>query len=111
MSSVTKGLDADIGDSFWDWDEHIRRIGELTRILTDAGLIVIAPINGADSFDLKKLRALNHPNDLMVINLGDLVSRDIVPDIELPANPDTKSSLTSVLNLLSERDIIPDYCI
>lgn len=111
MSSVAKGLDADIGDTFFDWDEHIRRLGELTRILTDAGLIVIAAVNEADSFDLKKLRALNHPNELIIINIGEKVPGEITPDISLPEKYEIKSALNEVLGHLSEQNIIPDYCI
>ena len=109
--NVAGGLDADIGDGFWDRDEHIRRIGELSRIMTDAGLILITPINNADDYDLEKLKLLNFPNELLVINIGDSILESYNVDINLEANPDIKSSLTSILKLLSEKQIIPDYCI
>ena len=111
MSGIVKGLDADIGDSFWDWDEHIRRLGELTRIFTDAGLIVIAPLSGADSFDIKKLRRLNFPNELLVINLGSLTDRALEPDLNFFAEPDNQAALNNILELLIEKKIIPEYYI
>jgi bifunctional enzyme CysN/CysC len=109
--NVAGGLDADIGDSFGDRDEHIRRIGELSRIMTDAGLILITPINNADDYDLEKLKLLNSPNELLVINIGDSIFENYKVDINLEANPDIKTSLTSILQLLSAKQIIPDYCI
>jgi sulfate adenylyltransferase large subunit len=111
MSGIVKGLDADIGDSFWDWDEHIRRLGELTRIFTDAGLIVIAPLNEADSFDIKKLRRLNFPNELLVVNLGSLTDKTLDPDLNLLAEPNSQEALNSILELLIEKKIIPEYYI
>ena len=109
--NVAGGLDADIGDAFWDRDEHIRRIGELSRIMTDAGLILITPINNADDYDLEKLKMLNSPNELLVINIGDSILESDAVDINLDANPDIKSSINSIFKLLSEKQIIPDYCI
>ena len=111
MSNITGGLDADIGDAFWDRDEHIRRIGELARILTDAGLIFITAINDADDYDLDKLKMLNYPNDLLVINIGENILSNYEADINLPGNADVSGSLNSILKLLSERHIIPEYCI
>lgn len=109
--NVAGGLDADIGDAFLNRDEHIRRIGELSRIMADAGLILITPINNADDYDLEKLKMLNSPNELLVINIGDSIFEQYQVDINLEANPDINSSLNSILKLLSAKQIIPDYCI
>ena len=111
MSNITGGLDADIGDAFWDRDEHTRRIGELARILPDAGLIFITAINDADEYDLDKLKMLNSPNELLVVNIGDSILGDYEADINLRADPDMGASLNSILKLLSERHVIPEYCI
>jgi len=109
--NITGGLDADIDDTFLNRDEHIRRIGELSRIMTDAGLILITPINSVDDYDIDKLKLLNYPNDILVINLGDAILDQEKVDINLDANPDLNNSLTSILKLLSDKQIIPDYCI
>lgn len=109
--NITGGLDADIDDTFLNRDEHIRRIGELSRIMTDAGLILITPINSVDDYDIDKLKLLNSPNDILVINLGDAILDQDKVDINLDANPDLNNSLASILKLLSDKQIIPDYCI
>ncbi|NOY76026.1 MAG: sulfate adenylyltransferase subunit CysN [Kiritimatiellaeota bacterium] len=111
VGNVLGGLDADMGDAFWDHDEHIRRIGELSRIMTDAGLILITPINNADDYDLEKLKMLNSPNELIVVNIGENIFENYQVDVNLDSNPDLASSLTTILRLLSDKKIIPDYCI
>ncbi|HNX52960.1 MAG TPA: sulfate adenylyltransferase subunit CysN, partial [Pontiellaceae bacterium] len=68
VPSLLEGLDADIGQNFRDRDEHIRRIGELARIMTDAGLIFISSLERADEYDLQRLKILNSPNELFVVS-------------------------------------------
>jgi hypothetical protein len=111
MSSIAKGLDADIGDSIFEWDEHIRRLGEVSRILTDAGLIVIAPLNNADEVDIKKLKRLNFPNEMIVIHLGDKEKSNIKADEYLEERPEISEAVKKVKVLLSAKNVIPDYCI
>ena len=71
ISNVQTGLDSDIGGSFLDRDEQIRRLGELSRIMTDAGLIFISTFDGATDYDIERIRKLNSPNELFVVHLGD----------------------------------------
>lgn len=39
--NIRKGLNSDLGFSYEDRDENIRRIGEVAKLMVDAGLIVI----------------------------------------------------------------------
>lgn len=111
LSNLTSGLDADINNDFWDRDEHIRRIGELARIMTDAGLIFITTISDADDYDAQRLKLLNYPNDLLVVSLGDKQLEKHEADIVLESNPDIEKSLEQIMQLLSSKSIIPEYCI
>ena len=111
LSNLASGLDADINDDFWDRDEHIRRIGELARIMTDAGLIFITTINDADDYDTQRLKLLNSPNELLVVSLGDENLEKHKADIKLESNPDIEKSLEQIMKLLSTKSIIPEYCI
>ena len=111
LSNLANGLDADINDDFWDRDEHIRRIGELARIMTDAGLIFITTISDADDYDTQRLKLLNSPNDLLVVSLGDKQLKKHEADIKLESNPDIDKSLEKIMHLLSSKSIIPEYCI
>jgi len=111
LSNLANGLDADINNDFWDRDEHIRRIGELARIMTDAGLIFIATVGDADDYDTQRLKLLNSPNDLLVVSLGDEQLEKHEADIKLESNPDIEKSLEQIMFLLSSKSIIPEYCI
>ncbi len=108
VSNIAEGLDADIKRGFHDRDEHVRRLGELGRIMSDAGLIFITALSDADDYDLDCIRQLNYPNDLLVIRLG---PGNGEADIELEAEADIDAHISTVFRQLSERQIIPDYCI
>ena len=92
-------------------DEHIRRIGELARIMTDAGLIFITSISSADDYDVNKLKTLNYPNDMLVVSLGENELKDYKADIILDSKPDIRKALERIMSLLSSQNVIPEYCI
>ncbi len=111
MANVKGGLDSDIDDQFLNRDEHIRRLGELARIMTDAGLIFISTFDDADEYDLERIRQLNEPNELIVVNMGKNIIDDKSVTINLEENPDIADSVKEVLNILSVYQVIPEYCI
>ncbi|HBC86970.1 MAG TPA: adenylyl-sulfate kinase [Lentisphaeria bacterium] len=111
MSSLVGGLDSDMKAVIEDRDEHIRRIGELARIMTDAGLIFITVIDGADEYDLDKLKLLNSPNEILVVNVGENYYTKFSPDLNFPANTPVKEATEKIKGLMSASDIIPSYCI
>ena len=79
--------------------------------MTDAGLIFISTISDADDYDTRKLKLLNYPNDLLVVSLGGRQLKDNEADIILDHNPDIEKSLEQIMQLLSSKSIIPEYCI
>ncbi|MFC1467274.1 sulfate adenylyltransferase subunit CysN [Verrucomicrobiota bacterium] len=109
ISSLLEGLDADIGSNFFDRDEHIRRVGELSRILTDSGLIFISSLDRADEVDLQKLKILNSPNELFVVNVGDNTLQNYEVDVSIPADLDPKEAINQVLEKLNRQQVILDY--
>ncbi|MFA6292117.1 MAG: GTP-binding protein [Victivallales bacterium] len=111
MTNIIGGLDSDMKAVFQDRDEHIRRIGELARIMTDAGLIFITAVDNADEYDLEKLKLLNYPNDILVVNIGENYFTKFKPDLNLPANPPVNEATDKTMHLLTASDIIPGYCI
>ncbi len=109
VASIDRGLDADIGAKADSADERLRRIGELARILTDAGLIFITTIDDADDFDIEALKQLNEPNDILVINLGENGFSRYQPDLHLPSVGELKESVALVVTMLKTREIINDW--
>ena len=109
ISSLVEGLDADIGRNFFDRDEHIRRVGELSRILTDAGLIFISSLDRADEVDLQKLKILNSPNELFVVSVGDNVLDNYEVDVTVAAGLEPGEAVGQILERLNRKQVISDY--
>jgi sulfate adenylyltransferase large subunit len=111
IGSISHGLDADINNNLIDRDEHIRRLGELSRILTDAGLILIAALPDISAYELDLLKVLNSPYELLVINSGESSLDKNAADVNLDSGDNLEDKLQSIIKLLSEKSIIPEYCI
>ena len=111
LASLTSGLDADIKEGLLDRDEQIRRLGELARILTEAGMIFITVLPDVDGYDLNRLKWLNSPHGWLVVDLATRGRRSNSADIHLEAETGTDVNLQIILKLLTEKNIIPEYSI
>jgi sulfate adenylyltransferase large subunit len=111
LSSLTEGLEADIGESFWDREEHIRRIGELGRILTDAGLIFISSLDRVDDYDLTRLKTLNSPNELLVIAIGECAVKKQHINLHLDSGGETTELVKRIEAELDRHAGLPEYTI
>jgi bifunctional enzyme CysN/CysC len=109
MENLARGLDSDLGDD--DRDDHIRRLGELARILTDAGQIFITSLTGADADDLRILEQLNRPNEILTVSVGG--DEPAGPDTSLRLDPaqGCETGVARVCELLRDRNVILEYCI
>lgn len=108
-SNVLRGLDADITFRSEMRDEHIRRLGELARILTDSGQIFITSLTGVDEYDLRTLEVLNSPNEILVIRVGEGADSAIKPHLTLPAGVEPGAGVEAVRQLLREKKVIIEY--
>jgi bifunctional enzyme CysN/CysC len=110
-ANLRSGLDTDTNSDFAGWDEHIRRLGELARIITDSGLIFITALPDADAADIATLKALNTPNEIFVVDTGDTIPE---ADLRLAAG-ESGAELDAGVGIICERlkrnEIIPDYSI
>lgn len=111
ISSINNGLDADIQNNPIERDERIRRLGELSRILTDAGLIFITALSETGNFELNRLKTLNSPNELLIINLDEPDLQNVEADAFLEPANSLEDNLQAIIKLLSAQNIIPEYCI
>jgi bifunctional enzyme CysN/CysC len=108
-SNVLRGLDSDITFQSEMRDEHIRRLGELARILTDSGQIFITSLKGVDEYDLRTLEVLNSPNEILIVRVGEAVDSAIKAHLVLPAGVDPGVGIESVRKLLREKKVIIEY--
>ena len=89
--------------------ERLRRIGELARIITDAGLIFITTIDDADDYDIETLKQLNEPSEILVINLGENSFSRYHPDLLIPSGGTVAEAVKKVADLLKTKEIIIEY--
>ncbi|WP_265446118.1 GTP-binding protein [Acetivibrio straminisolvens] len=108
VSSILHGLASDVANSYEDRDEHIRQIGELARIFTDSGQIFITSIFNLDDYEAKKLKLLNQPNEIIVVNIGQTPFNNFVPDANIE---NTEDAVEAVCDLLKRQEIILEYYI
>lgn len=109
MENVTRGLDADLRTDNDVHDDHIRRLGELARILTDSGQIFITSVCDVDDYDLKALELLNSPNEILTINIGENRFAGFTPSLCLTDELSPSQGVEAVCALLREKNVILEY--
>lgn len=110
ISNLVRGLGSDTASAAAS--EHVRRLGELARIMTEAGMIFITTVSDVDDHDLDSLRLLNQPSEILVVSVGENVFSRIAVDVEFPANPDPVAGAAKVVEALQRRNIVSlDYVI
>ena len=92
-------------------EQQIEQLGELARIMTDAGLLFITALSGLDEVDLEKLRVLNQPNEVFVIQVGPSLMDGLEPQVSLPANPNVNEAMERIVKALDASGILMDYSI
>jgi bifunctional enzyme CysN/CysC len=111
IANIDRGLDSDVVDEFDERDERVRRLGEVARILTDSGQIFITTIADADVHDIERLKALNAPNDILVIVVGSANDQDVHAHVQIPDGEELGAAIERVCGYLREQEIISDYSI
>ena len=108
LSNALAGLEAD-SDVSEQRDQYLRRLGEVSHLFTDAGMILIATVSGLDDYELAMIRTLNHPSDDLVINVGDNRLKDNTVDLQLDRIDDVGQAVAQVQELLANRKYLIEY--
>jgi bifunctional enzyme CysN/CysC len=108
LSNALAGLEAD-SDVSEQRDQYLRRLGEVSHLFTDAGMILIATVSGLDDYELAMIRTLNHPSDDLVINVGDNRFKDNTVDLQLDRIDDVGQAVAQVQELLANRKYLIEY--
>ncbi len=111
VSSLLNGLAADSSTDFQARDSQIRQIGELARIFTDAGQIFITSVFDLDDYEAEKLKLLNQPNEIIIVNVGQSPFNSFKPDSNISTGRSLDSTVDSICDLLKQQEIILDYYI
>ncbi len=111
LSRLNSTVEPYIDNRHLNRDEQICRLGELSHILTEAGIIFVTALSEVNDHDLKRLKSSASGNGIAVVNLGDSAFKEIVPDINLNAESALEANLSQTLSFLSAKNIIPEDCI
>ncbi len=108
LSDSLLGIDTDI-DEGGDRDEYLRRLGEISHLFTDAGLILITTVSGLDDYELEMINLLNQPNDCRVVNVGDNHFNKSTVDLQLDGLDDLKDAVAKIKALLAAKKYLIEY--
>lgn len=114
LSNLARGIEATAtADELVQREERVRQLGELARILTASGQIVITALPEADQTDLESLRALNAPQEILTVQLADprRAALGLATDLVLDPGQPLAARVQSAWSLLEERQILPDFVI
>ena len=67
--NLRHGLNADLGFSAADRAENVRRVGEVARLMADAGLVVLAPVISPYRADRDRVRAAHDAAELRFLEV------------------------------------------
>jgi adenylyl-sulfate kinase len=67
--NVRHGLNADLGFSAEDRSENVRRVGEVARLMADAGLVVLVPVISPYVADRQRVRAAHEAAGLTFVEV------------------------------------------
>jgi bifunctional enzyme CysN/CysC len=108
-TTLSAGIDAELSSD--DFNENkIFRIGEIGRILTDAGFIFVTALEEIDDCDIGIIRQLNNPQPLLVASVNKSEDSDNV-DLVLTSDSTCDTSAGLITQKLREIGIISDYAI
>jgi bifunctional enzyme CysN/CysC len=111
IANLDRGLDSEVVDAFDHWEERVRHLGELARILTDSGQIFITSITDIDAYDADRLKMLNVPNEIAIVIVGASEYEGVAADVHIPEATNLAASVERICAYLKTQEIIPDYCI
>ncbi len=110
VSSMDKGIGSDVADTFDRREESIRRLGELARIMTDSGLIFITAMPEVDRHELRILRELVLPQEILAIRISTGMHRDEGEDLHISTEDPVEASRQAE-NALRKEEILPEFAI
>jgi bifunctional enzyme CysN/CysC len=112
LPNLVRGLGADVSFAELGRDEHVRRLGELARLFTDGGSILIATMPDMDSADAHLVRSLSRPAETLVVAVGeelyDRAADLLLPKREVSREDDLARDVDRIMAFLVEREVI-DY--
>lgn len=107
IGNILYGVDADIKLSPNDCkEEHLRRLGEISNIMLDAGNILVVTAVELTNDDLEELKTIVNPEKIKVVWIGKSVTTDIEYDSQINEDCDVETVINRIEGLLIKDNII-----
>ena len=108
MGNVLYGIDADIdhADKKKKWQEHLRRLSEVSHMFLDAGIILVVTAIELTQDDLEQIKTTVRPDMIETIWLGEDITTDIAYDMHITMLENPEKSAAMVEKMLQDRGII-----
>ncbi len=108
-ATIRAGIDAELTSD--DFNENKTfRIGEIGRILTDAGFIFITALDECDDYDIEVIRQLNSPEPVFVASVNKN-GNDSFADLIITSGISIHDTAIAIGKKLIDIGIISDYTI
>jgi len=105
IGNLLRGVDADVSSD--DRAEHVRRLGEVSHILTDAGLIAIATASDLTRKDMELLQTIVLRDALVIAYVGERQREDAMIDLYLSPEDKPDANAAKITELLEFKKITP----
>lgn len=102
MGSLKYGLDTDLKASKPEREEYIRRLGEVSYLMLDAGLITVVSARGLNANEVQMIDELTLSHQTLLVGLGS-VEGHFSQHIQLTAKYDEGEALTKVFEWLEDK--------
>ncbi|MFZ5802482.1 MAG: GTP-binding protein [Candidatus Omnitrophota bacterium] len=109
IGNLLRGLGADVEKDRASRREHVRRLAEVSHLLMDAGLIVIATASGLNDEELRMIQEVTTRDAILVVNVGANDFREGAVDLELDPKIPPQQNARKIGRLLeSEKVLSPE---
>ena len=105
IGNLLRGLDSDLERNRKARIEHVRRLGEVSHILLDAGLIVFATASHLNDEELRLLQEVLSRDSIFIVNVGRNEFRDGIVDLNLNEKDSAAKNSKKVLELLKTGNV------
>lgn len=86
--------------------EHIRRLGEVSNLLLDSGMILLVTAAELTDHDLDMLKITVEADSIKTIWLGSTITTEIEIDLQIPDTSDISTTATQIKEYLADNGII-----
>ena len=106
IGNLLRGLDADLEHDKKARHEHVRRLGEVSHILMDAGLLVLATASNLNDEELRLLQEVTSRSLILIVNVGSSDFREGVVDLNLNPKDSASQNAKKILALLESEKVL-----